>query len=604
MKYLPLDTIRIILMVALVIVVIDLYSKWESIDAEKPTPAFDPFATADGFALPDAATPESATGTATPDIYAVPGAPSLSDATTSGVPDITISVEPPAAAAGIDVPDVRLEESLDGAGAGSSLDPRNAADSLIAVETDLMRLGISKTGGQIVYITLKKHPIALDKPEQGYILLSPELANYQAVQSGFISRSGEAPSHHGLYRLDGSVRSQDDGRITIVPLLYVSDTMRVRKHIHIDNQSYIVRESYTLDNTGTANVSLRPYTQVSAAARQTGQAFTASYSGGGYYREQDGYRKLDYDTFANKPLSLDVTDGWLAMIEHYFITAMVPPVQQSWHYYTKTISASGRTRYLIGMYGQTLTLVPSTQANVEFNYYIGPKHHDKLSDAHSELNQTIDYGILSFMSKPMFWLLDLFHSWTGNWGWAIILLTMVVRLLLYKPAEISFRSMARMREATPDIQRVRELHKGNREQMGVQMMEIYKKRKINPLSGCLPILLQIPVFIALYWMLLESIELRQTPWILWIDDLSSPDPWYVLPVLMGGFMVLQQKLNPAPLDPVQQKVFAAMPAILGAVSLFFPSGLVLYWTVNNALSIFQQWIINKRVHEQELRRHN
>ncbi|MCA8837134.1 MAG: membrane protein insertase YidC [Gammaproteobacteria bacterium] len=604
MKYLPLDTIRIILMVALVIVVIDLYSKWESIDAEKPTPAFDPFATADGFALPDAATPESATGTATPDIYAVPGAPSLSDTTTSGVPDITISVEPPAAAAGIDVPDVRLEESLGGAGAGSSLDPRSAVDSLIAVETDLMRLGISKTGGQIVYITLKKHPIALDKPEQGYILLSPELANYQAVQSGFISRSGEAPSHHGLYRLDGSVRSQDDGRITIVPLLYVSDTMRVRKHIHIDNQSYIVRESYTLDNTGTANVSLRPYTQVSAAARQTGQAFTASYSGGGYYREQDGYRKLDYDTFANKPLSLDVTDGWLAMIEHYFITAMVPPVQQSWHYYTKTISASGRTRYLIGMYGQTLTLVPSTQANVEFNYYIGPKHHDKLSDAHSELNQTIDYGILSFMSKPMFWLLDLFHSWTGNWGWAIILLTMVVRLLLYKPAEISFRSMARMREATPDIQRVRELHKGNREQMGVQMMEIYKKRKINPLSGCLPILLQIPVFIALYWMLLESIELRQTPWILWIDDLSSPDPWYVLPVLMGGFMVLQQKLNPAPLDPVQQKVFAAMPVILGAVSLFFPSGLVLYWTVNNALSIFQQWIINKRVHEQELRRHN
>ena len=604
MKYLPLDTIRIILMVALVIVVIDLYSKWESIDAEKPTPAFDPFATADGFALPDAATPESATGTATPDIYAVPGAPSLSDTTTSGVPDITISVEPPAAAAGIDVPDVRLEESLGGAGAGSSLDPRSAVDSLIAVETDLMRLGISKTGGQIVYITLKKHPIALDKPEQGYILLSPELANYQAVQSGFISRSGEAPSHHGLYRLDGSVRSQDDGRITIVPLLYVSDTMRVRKHIHIDNQSYIVRESYTLDNTGTANVSLRPYTQVSAAARQTGQAFTASYSGGGYYREQDGYRKLDYDTFANKPLSLDVTDGWLAMIEHYFITAMVPPVQQSWHYYTKTISASGRTRYLIGMYGQTLTLVPSTQANVEFNYYIGPKHHDKLSDAHSELNQTIDYGILSFMSKPMFWLLDLFHSWTGNWGWAIILLTMVVRLLLYKPAEISFRSMARMREATPDIQRVLELHKGNREQMGVQMMEIYKKRKINPLSGCLPILLQIPVFIALYWMLLESIELRQTPWILWIDDLSSPDPWYVLPVLMGGFMVLQQKLNPAPLDPVQQKVFAAMPVILGAVSLFFPSGLVLYWTVNNALSIFQQWIINKRVHEQELRRHN
>ena len=595
-RFLPLDTLRIVLIVAAAVVIIDIYAKWEKVNAPPQVETESPFSGAIGALAAPASQPPS-----------LGGADAPSPAATAPVeaPDITIRLpkdpveDSLASQPSLGVPQADLDDPLLAAKPPASATTHQP----ITVDTELVRIAISPLGGQIIWAEMKKHPLDINNPEKGYSMLSLNEANYQVVQSGLISRGEAAPTHHAHYQLaEGGIRQENDGLTTVIPLVHTNGGLRTLKEIRLDNSHYRLSESYTIDNTLAEPVNVRLYCQVSAAPRGSEQSFIASYFGGGYYQEDDGYRKLDYDTFIDERLKLDVSDGWLAMIEHYFIAAMVPPAGELWSYYTRTTSESGRTRYLIGAYGPIHNIAAGARSTLAIDYYLGPKHHDQLAQSHPELDQSIDYGILSFLSKPMFWLLDFFHDWTHNWGWAIVLLTIVVRALLYKPAEISFRSMARMREATPEIQRVRDQYKDNREQMGIRMMEVYKKRRINPLSGCLPILLQIPVFIALYWMLLESIELRQTPWILWIEDLSTPDPYYVLPILMGGFMVVQQKLNPAPLDPTQQKVFAAMPIVLGGISLFFPAGLVLYWTVNNALSILQQWLITKRVHEQELRR--
>jgi YidC/Oxa1 family membrane protein insertase len=281
----------------------------------------------------------------------------------------------------------------------------------------------------------------------------------------------------------------------------------------------------------------------------------------------------------------------MAMIQHYFVAAWIPPPEESHHFYTKALPGP---RYAVGVMTPTATAAPGDSVILQQRLYVGPKEHDRLAQAAPGLQLTVDYGILTIIADPLFWLLRLLHGWLGNWGWAIVVLTILIKLAFFQLSATSYKSMAHMRRLQPRLQALKERYGDDRAKLNQAMMDMYKKERINPLGGCLPILVQIPVFIALYWVLLETVELRQAPFLLWIRDLSTYDPYFVLPLLMGATMFIQQKLTPSPLDPIQQKVMLALPVVFTAMFLFFPAGLVLYWFVNNALSIAQQWVITKR----------
>ena len=288
----------------------------------------------------------------------------------------------------------------------------------------------------------------------------------------------------------------------------------------------------------------------------------------------------------------DVSDGWVAMLQHYFLGALIPERGSVEHFYTKTLS---NARYVIGMIAPQRTIAAGESGVFGTRLYVGPKLQEEMKQVAPGLELTVDYGLLTVLAQPLFWLLKTIHKFIGNWGWSIVLVTLLIKLAFYKLSETSYKSMANMRKLAPRLQSLKERFGDDRQKLNQAMMEMYKKEKINPLGGCLPIAVQIPVFIALYWMLLESVELRQAPFMLWIQDMSSPDPFYILPLLMGVTMLIQQKLNPAPLDPIQAKVMMALPVVFTVFFAFFPSGLVLYWVVNNTLSIAQQWVITRRI---------
>lgn len=292
------------------------------------------------------------------------------------------------------------------------------------------------------------------------------------------------------------------------------------------------------------------------------------------------------------PVSQEGKDGWLAMIQHYFVSALIPESDKNHHYYSKVLDGE---RYVIGLYGPQLSVAAGEIQEAKVKVFSGPKTQSVLEKIAPGLELTTDYGILWFIGKPIFWLLNTIHSLIGNWGWAIILVTVVIKAIFYPLSAMGYKSMARMRKVTPRMTAIRERYSKDKTRMNQAMMELYKEEKINPLGGCFPILVQIPVFLALYWVLLESVEMRQAPFMLWIQDLSIKDPLFILPLIMGISMFIQQKLNPPPADPIQAKVMQFLPIIFTVFFAFFPAGLVLYWVTNNILSIFQQWSITKRI---------
>jgi len=308
----------------------------------------------------------------------------------------------------------------------------------------------------------------------------------------------------------------------------------------------------------------------------------------------DRYEKIKFEDFSDPSNTRRSLGGWAAIIEHYFVGAWIPSQEETSTIYTKSLT-SPQQRYIIGLQSEPVQIAGGSSGKITTGLFVGPKIQDRMREAAPHLDLTVDYGFLSVIAKPIFWLLQKIHSLVGNWGWAIVGVTMCIKLLFYKLSEASYRSMARMRKLQPQLMSLKERYGDDRAKMGQATMELYKKEKVNPLGGCLPILVQIPVFISLYWVLLESVELRQAPWILWIEDLSLLDKYYVLPVIMGVTMFIQQKLNPAPVDPIQQKVFMFMPLIFTVFFAFFPAGLVLYWVVNNTLSIAQQYYITRHV---------
>ncbi len=493
----------------------------------------------------------------------------------------------PTASAG---PDAALPGTVPGQEA-----PQAARGGTVRVVTDRQIVEISTRGGDVRRVDLPTYPVSLDQPDVPFRLLDDGAALFHVAQSGLLAASGDAPNHTAEFSVDQAEFVMPDGADTlVVPLRWTSPSgLEVEKRFVFKRDSYLIDVVFEVTNGSGEAVDLSQYRQLQRTLPQDdGQAFIYTYTGGVIYDPEDKYQKIDFDDIASKQLSRDIDHGWAAMIQHYFLSAWIPAAEQTNRYESKLVDGG---RYLLRLISPSERVEPGASATLATQLYVGPKEQDRLEKIAEGLVLTVDYGVLTFIAQPIYWLMDKIHDVVGNWGWTIIILTLLIKLAFYKLSETSYRSMANMRKMQPKLTALRERYGDDKQRLQQAMMEIYKKEKINPLGGCLPILIQIPVFIALYWVLLESVELRQAPWILWINDLSTKDPFFVLPLIMGASMFVQQKLNPPPADPMQQKIIMALPIVFTAMFLFFPSGLVLYWVVNNLLSILQQWIIIRRV---------
>jgi len=475
---------------------------------------------------------------------------------------------------------------------------------LITVQTDLMKVEISTKGGTIASAWLTDYAVAPESPDVKLRLLKPDTPNMFVVQSGLIGSASDAlPTHEALFTSDSSQYALEPGQTSLtVPLFWTSpDGVQVRKNLRFQRGSYVVESTQEVLNNSAQPLIAREYAQLQRTELIDPNAsrFVSTYTGGVYYTPEDKYTKISFDQMREQKLDRSVTDGWVAMIQHYFMSALIPPRGISETFYTNVLDGS---RYIIGKYSPPVVVNAGASHTFTNQVYIGPKLPSTLAAVAPGLELTVDFGWLTVIAQPIHWLLDMIYTIVGNWGWAIVVLTILIKLAFYKLSEASYKSMAKMRQITPRMQALKDRYGDDKERLNQAMMEMYKTEKINPLGGCLPILVQIPVFIALYWVLLESVELRQAPFILWIDNLSAPDPYFVLPLIMGISMFVQSKLNPAPPDPIQAKVMMSLPFVFTIFFAFFPAGLVLYWTVNNLLSIAQQWHITRNIDKEAAKR--
>jgi len=468
----------------------------------------------------------------------------------------------------------------------------------VILRTDVLELSLSTTGADVREAKLLDYPVSLEEPDRATHLLTDNPVEFFISQSGLQASSGSAPDHHAEYAVESNEFVLADGSDELrVPFVWTGeDGVRVTKTYLLRRDSYAIDVQYTIDNGSGETWQGSQYRQMQhrGLTDDEGPGLTAySYTGGVISTDETRYEKIDFDDMRDENLQLSTSGGWVAMIRHYFIGAWAPSADERNTIYSKALRDSNR--YILGMFSAAQSIEPGQSGSFATALYIGPKIQERLEQVATHLHLTVDFGYLTFIADPIFWLLKQIHDFVGNWGFAIILVTVMIKAVFYKLSEASYRSMARMRKLQPKIQQLKERHGDDREKMGRATMELYKTEKVNPLGGCFPILIQIPVFISLYWVLLESVELRQAPFILWWQDLSVKDPYFVLPLVMGATMFIQQRLNPAPVDPIQAKIFMAMPVVFTAFFAFFPQGLVLYWVVNNTLSISQQYYITRHV---------
>ncbi len=466
----------------------------------------------------------------------------------------------------------------------------------IRVATDVLDIEIDTLGGTITRADLRSYPVSTDKPDEPFRLLDgTDPKRFFIAQSG-LTGPRSAPSHHAQFQFDAdSYTLDDDADIVAVPLRWRSeDGVEVTRTYRFTRDRYVVDVQVEVANRGSEAWTGAMYGQLQRGEPESegGLFRTYTYTGGILSGPEKPYEKVDFSDMASQDVERDVPGGWVAMIQHYFAAAWIPGAEQTNHYYSKSF-ANGRSA--IGVVTPALTILPGDTGALSLSLYVGPKIQERMEALAPHLERTVDYGWLWLIAEPLFWLLSWIHSYIGNWGWAIVILTILIKLAFFQLSATSYKSMARMRKLQPRITALRERYAADKQRMNQAMMELYREEKINPLGGCLPIVVQIPVFIALYWVLLESVELRQASFIGWLDDLSVHDPYFVLPILMGATMLIQQKLNPTPPDPMQAKIMMALPFVFTFFFLFFPSGLVLYWFVNNVLSIVQQWVITKKI---------
>jgi YidC/Oxa1 family membrane protein insertase len=462
----------------------------------------------------------------------------------------------------------------------------------ISVETDVYHIEIDLAGGDLRVVDLKTYPASAHSKDIPYRLMNDRMPDLFVSQSGLLSKQA-APNHHAVYTSAKQQYSMGDNEDSLrVPLTWQQNGIAVTKTYVFHRGDFVIDLSYEVLNQSGSEWSGRLYRQFQRNEPERENRFLYTYTGGAISSPDKPYEKIKFDDMQDSNLSVDITGGWAAMIQHYFLGAWLNTADELNRFYTKVVDGD---RYVLGMVGVPQTVATGSKASFASRMFVGPKIQSHLEEVAPHLELTVDYGWLTFLAKPLFWIMDQINRLLGNWGFTIIAITILIKLVFYRLSESSYRSMAKMKKLAPRLKQMKERYGDDRQKMNQAMMDLYKTEKINPLGGCFPILIQIPVFIALYWVLLESVELRQAPFIFWLDDLSSPDPYYVLPILMGATMLLQQKLNPAPIDPMQAKIMMILPVVFTVFFLFFPQGLVLYWVVNNSLSILQQWVINKRI---------
>jgi len=564
-----MDFQRLFLFIALSIVLLLIWDAWQKdFGHQAPTPT-----QASAPAHPGAA-PSSGTGQGASDVPTV--APSASTPESAKTP--ASSAAPAHAAQPADV----LKQGR-----------------RIRVHTDTLDVVIDTVGGDIRRVKLPKYPVSANKPDTPFVLMDDTDQHLFVAQSGFTQKPGvkvNAPNHYSTYSAERTDYTLQPGEKTLtVDLTWTGrDGVSVTKRYTFTRGRYLIKMAYLVHNGGTRPWQANAYDQLQRT-KPPSQSHLGehTYTGAVYWSPSDHYQKVSFGDIDDGALKKTFKGGWAAMIQHYFLGAWIPNPDASFHYYTQALNGE---RYVIGLYSPQLSVAPGQSRTLDASsLFVGPKVQKRLEAIAPGLDLTVDYGYLTFISKPLYWLLAKIHGFVGNWGWAIVLLTILIKAVFYKLSETSYKSMANMRRVQPRMKAIKERFAGDRQRQNQAMMELYKKEKINPLGGCLPIAIQIPVFIALYWVLLESVELRQADWIFWIHDLSTKDPYYVLPIIMGITMLLQQRLNPTPMDPIQAKVMMVLPIAFTVFFAFFPAGLVIYWIVNNSLSILQQWYITRVV---------
>jgi len=465
----------------------------------------------------------------------------------------------------------------------------------VHVVTDVLDIDISTRGGTILRVDLPKYQKIKGEKTPVRLENVDEPATQYVLQSG-LTGTGPTPNHLATFTAAQSTYDLDGRDVLRVPLTWTSDGITVTKTFVFHRGEYRIGLEYAVQNHSDAAWQVAEYAQILRNDPRTKSSIlhynpeTAQFHGPAIY-DGNKFRKLDFTSSDDDHLSEPVANGWISALQHHFVTAVIPPKDQTFRF---TLGASGN-EYRLAATGPVQTVPAGAARTLEQTLYIGPKLEKQLSATAPELTRVTDYGRLYVLAAPLFWLLSHAHTLTGNWGVAIILITLLLKLLFYPLSEASFRSMAKMKALAPRIKNLQETYKGDREKLGKATMELYQREKVNPVAGCLPMIIQMPVFLAFYWVLGEAVEMRQAPFFGWISDLSTKDPYYILPAIMAAAMFAQFKLNPSAADPTQQKVMMIMPLVMSVTFAFFPSGLVLYYVTNTLISMLQQWNINRRV---------
>ncbi|NOI59790.1 membrane protein insertase YidC [Vibrio coralliilyticus] len=485
------------------------------------------------------------------------------------------------------------------------LDPapaQQASAKTITVTTDVLTLSIDTVGGDVITADLNQYSAELDSSDP-FVLLKNEPGHQFIAQSGLVGPQGIdlSSSNRPAYSVNADSFILEDGQDELrIPMTYQANGLEYTKTFIVKRGSYAVDVEYDVVNNSGNNATFGMYAHLRQNLMDAGGSITMpTYRGGAYSTEETRYKKYSFDDMQDRNLSITLPDGqgWAAMIQHYFASAWIPRNEPGTNLYTRVIGNLGD----IGVRMPNKTIATGDSAKFNATLWVGPKLQQEMAETAPNLDLVVDYGWLWFIAKPLHTLLSFIQSFVSNWGLAIIVLTFIVRGAMYPLTKAQYTSMAKMRMLQPKLQAMRERIGDDRQRMSQEMMELYKKEKVNPLGGCLPLLLQMPIFIALYWALMESVELRHSPFFGWITDLSAQDPYYILPLLMGASMFLIQKMSPTTVtDPMQQKIMTFMPVLFTGFFLFFPSGLVLYWLVSNIVTLIQQTLIYKALEKKGL----
>ena len=455
----------------------------------------------------------------------------------------------------------------------------NSSPIIETLENKKLLVEFDTLTGELLFAQLKEYPVELQSDER-VTILDHLTSKYTAGSNIQIKNKSNLSSY--------SLNSKTSNKASLESVL---DGVNISKEIKLIDNSHQISVVNTVTNTSTKPIYVRNYEVISRDGNSSASLMLPTYTGSAFYDSEEKFTKISFDEMTEDDFTFKTNDGWISMIEHYFFSAWLPTGDNKKTIYTSV----DQSLYTIGSTTDYVLLNPGEKHSYKSLMFVGPKLQSEISELAPGLDLTVDYGMLTFLSAPLFWILDVINDLLGNWGFSIIVLTILIKALFFKLSETSYRSMAQMKKLNPRMQALKERYSEDKKKFSEALMRMYKEEKVNPLGGCLPILIQIPVFIALYWVLVESVEMRHAPFVAWINDLASADPYFILPIAMGISMFIQQKLNPAPTDATQQKIFLFLPFIFTALFATFPAGLVLYWLTNNILSIAQQYVINKRI---------